>query len=76
MRNERNDSGPIKDGGVPVLNHRSLGDVEYDERESVNKCRDEASVRYPSMEDLQFLVADACKRSDQVALACGSKNEW
>lgn len=76
MRNECYDSGPVKDGGVPVLNHRSLGDVEDNEREGVNKCCNEASVRYPSMEDLQLLVADTRKRSDEIALACCSEDEW
>lgn len=76
MRNERNNSGPVEDGGVPILNHRSLRDVEDDEREGVDECCNEASVRYPSVEDLQLLVAHTCQRSNEVALACGSENEW
>ena len=76
MRNKRYDSGPIEDGGVPVLNHRSLGDIEDDEREGMDKCGDEASVRNPSVEDLQLLVADSRERSDQVALACSCEDEW
>lgn len=28
------------------------------------------------MEDLQLLMADTCQRSDKIALACGSEDEW
>ena len=76
MGNERGNSGPVKDGRVPILNHRSRRDVVYDEREGVYKCCDKASIRYPSMEDLQLLVADTCKCRDEVAFACGSEDEW
>lgn len=66
----------IEDGCVPLLNHRPLRNVVYDERESVDQCRDKASVRYPSVEDLQLLMTDTCQRSDEVALACGSEDKW
>jgi len=72
LENESDNTGPVENetrfkSGFHIM----PTDVVYDERERMEKRKDEEGVRAPAVEHLQPLVRDAGEQCDPVRLGCG-----
>lgn len=66
LSEQSDDTCPINDTGLPLLDHVAFPDVIYNIGKGVNQSQNEHGVAGPMMENLKLLMRDASQDRDHI----------